>query len=341
MENIAHALCGAAIADAAFEKRLSRPVALTTSVIAANFPDIDLALYPIAGADHYMMWHRGITHSLAAAAVVPIVLALVIWLVTRRRADFKALWLLATLGYLSHLAMDVITSWGTMLLLPFSDARFSTHWVFVADLFFWVILSLPWWLPRIVSIRRDVTARFSLGLLMGYVGLCAGMHALAVERTANAAEQLDLDAEISVYPGPFLPVYWNGVAATDELIYQGRVQSVGGDETQLAEVRARNFEHAAVKAVLASEVGSRFAHWWASVPFAEVRCLSRDHVFVLLSDVKFLNPWLESPGFKVAFEVTWDKQAAAWSVERSFWLTWATGNDLPEAACSFAPVAQP
>lgn len=340
MENIAHCLCGAAIAEAGFSERVGRKASWWVAIVSANLPDIDLATYVWPGRDYYLLWHRGFTHSLTACVLFPPLIALAAHLLTRRKYSFLLLWLLAFLGFASHLAMDVVTSWGTMLLMPFSDVRVSTHWVYIVDIFFWVILSMPFWLGRIVPMERRRVARFSLALVAAYVGLCGVFHELAVRDVYAAADRQGIRVEaVEVYPSPFLPVYWNGVATGEHHLYQGRIQSVGGSEPVLGAVYHRNFEHPAVQAAVETEYGRRFADWWATSPFAVVRCKD-DRRWVLLRDLRYNNPWIDRQSFSLAFEVVADPNGRTYEVVDHFWVTPWTGEVVPEASCDLLPRAR-
>ena len=332
MENISHALCGAAIARAGFEDSLGKKTALITGAVAGNFADIDILAMPLLGQDHYMLWHRGITHSLLALLVLPPVLA---WAISQlARAPLRPLVTLCYLAYASHLLMDVPTSWGTMLLLPFDDTRFSTHWVYIFDLFFWFILSLPFWMNRVLG-EPVLLARFSLGALAVYIALCGGLHHNAVHAVEAAARTKGIDTQrVVAYPSPFLPMFWNGVADDGVFLYQGPVQVPVGATPGLPLVRLKNLDHPAVKAVLAHPLGQRFVHWWAESPVAEVRCSSRG-VVVVLSDVRFLSPWLEGSGFQLRWRVDYERKTGSYTVRDYRWTTPWKDEPLPDGDCVF------
>jgi len=334
VENIAHTLCGIAVAETGFVDRVGKKTAWWTAIVAANAADVDLLTYPVIGHDHYMMWHRGVSHSLLACLVAPPLIALVAHKLSGR--SFKLLWVLAFLGYATHLLMDVVTSWGTMLLMPFDDARFSTHWVYIIDIFFWIILSAPFWLTRIVPIDRRFAARFSLGLVAAYVGLCGVLHSVAVDDVEEAAERQGIAlTHAAAFPAPFLPVLWNGIGADERFLYQGAIQVVGGAEPQLRP-RARNLDHDAVKAALATDYGGRFANWWADIPFAQVRCRGKER-YVMVGDLKYVNPWYGRPSFSLVFQVARPDKSSSLKVVKRYWQTPWTDQDVPTADCPTGP----
>lgn len=166
MDNLAHALVGAALGRAVADRHLPR--AATIGVIAANAPDWTELFIGLPGtrAD-YLQLHRGITHSLVGAIVEIIGLTLLIrgvwWLVARwmqRRGRkitvpaWRWLALCVCFTVLSHLYMDWQGSYGWRPFLPWSGRWYYLDWVAIADVFFWLIplIGLAWgaerhWIP--------------------------------------------------------------------------------------------------------------------------------------------------------------------------------------------------
>src|SRR4051812_10041859 len=83
MDNLAHALVGAALGRAVADRHVAR--AGLIGAIAANAPDWTEVFTGFFGWDRadYLVQHRGITHSLAAAALEIAALTLVIGLSAR------------------------------------------------------------------------------------------------------------------------------------------------------------------------------------------------------------------------------------------------------------------
>ena len=101
-----------------------RPALLAAAVTLANAPDLDFLPGLLVG--HPSIFHRGLTHTIAAAVAV----GAVTWIACRilrrhqRAALWAALWVAAT--YASHLVLDFFTTdakppHGAPLLWPLSD----------------------------------------------------------------------------------------------------------------------------------------------------------------------------------------------------------------------------
>jgi membrane-bound metal-dependent hydrolase YbcI (DUF457 family) len=151
MDTITHGIVGALIGKGFFAAESSavrswRELPTTTArsaicaaTLGAIFPDIDTLAGPIAGNSLAIMtWHRGITHSLVLLPVWAIVLAVSSrWLTGRLRwpaPTLPVLFLIYTVGLGSHIFLDLITSFGTMIWSPINYARAAWDWLFIVDL---------------------------------------------------------------------------------------------------------------------------------------------------------------------------------------------------------------
>ncbi|HTR21539.1 MAG TPA: metal-dependent hydrolase [Gemmatimonadales bacterium] len=155
MDNLAHALVGAAIGRAIGGRRI--PAAGWIGAIAANAPDwteLFIGLRPGRGSPAYYVLHRGITHSLVGAVVEAVALGLVFGFSTRRWCRrqgmplpaWSAVGVTVTLAVLSHLYMDWQGSYGLRPFLPWSGRWYYADWVAIVDPFFWLVplVALAW-----------------------------------------------------------------------------------------------------------------------------------------------------------------------------------------------------
>ncbi len=181
MDNLAHALVGAALMRAVADRHVSR--AASIGIVAANTPDLSELLIGLPGtrAD-YLVLHHGITHSLIGAAVEIVGLTLLVgagWRMARwflgRHGRAVAVpawgWLAAGIGaaVLSHLYMDWQGSYGWRPFLPWSSTWYYLDWVAIVDLFFWLLplVALAWgaerhWTPLTAALVVGGTITFFL-----------------------------------------------------------------------------------------------------------------------------------------------------------------------------------
>src|SRR6185436_18903365 len=95
----------------------SLPRRIAAGFFACTFPDIDFVVAFI-GPVEYLMNHRGATHSILLLPLWAIVVAWVLAKILREPRGWRALYFVSALGIAAHIAGDVITSYGTMILAP-------------------------------------------------------------------------------------------------------------------------------------------------------------------------------------------------------------------------------
>ncbi len=113
------------------------------------FPDIDFVGFLVDPLTFLADWHQGPTHSVVLlplwAALIAAVFAGVARHGRERRSErgcaFAAAASAAGLGLASHIAADVITAYGTMVLYPLSRWRASLGTTFVIDPLFTAVVA--------------------------------------------------------------------------------------------------------------------------------------------------------------------------------------------------------
>lgn len=147
MDNVTHSLVGAALARTGLDR--TTPLATATLVLAANAPDVDMLAF-VRGEWFALAFRRGITHGIAALAVLPLAVAgtIAAWDrgVRRRLAPDRpptrpaALLALAFVGVLTHPVLDWMNTYGMRWGLPI-DGRWSYgDSLFIIDPWLWLAL---------------------------------------------------------------------------------------------------------------------------------------------------------------------------------------------------------
>ncbi len=183
MDTVTHGLTGWLIARSIPSEKGAR-AATAAVVIGSVLPDVDHVV-SLFGGEAAVRFHRGISHSFAGIAVSSLLLAFLLYRFGRWK-DLKKLYLLAAVGQLSHVALDLITSYGTQIFQPFSDARVSFDLLFIIDLVFTGIVLAGIALSRR---HRPLGARAALAALAMYVGFAAVLHVRAQDAVRTAAER--------------------------------------------------------------------------------------------------------------------------------------------------------
>lgn len=180
MDTVTHGLTGWLVARAV-PSEAGKKMATAAVVLGSVLPDAD-NVASLFGSEIYLRLHRGVSHSFAGVAVTSLLVALLLYRFGKWK-DLKKLYLLTLLGQLSHIALDLLNSYGTQIFQPFSNARVSFDLLFIIDLAFTGIVVLGLLLSR----SRPTRARAAVLALAAYVGLAAFLHVRAADAVRDAA----------------------------------------------------------------------------------------------------------------------------------------------------------
>ena len=101
-----------------------------TVAILGALPDLDVVIYPMGLNAPHVLGHRGITHSLAFAAVFAALVVRLVFRDQKWRGAWLRLWVVFFAALASHAVLDGLTNGGQGIAFfaPFSDARFHFPW---------------------------------------------------------------------------------------------------------------------------------------------------------------------------------------------------------------------
>jgi hypothetical protein len=178
------------------------------------FPDIDIFAGPLARNPLAIMeWHRNITHSAVMLPLWALLLAalskpLARWL-KWETPPFLTLFAIYAVGIATHIFLDLVTNFGTMVWSPLRYTRASWDWVFIIDLTLTGIALVPqfaawcyrepgqftrrsvyvWSALTVGAIGAYLFARASgFGFSIAFVGIASGIFAIIIfVPTANGA----------------------------------------------------------------------------------------------------------------------------------------------------------
>ena len=182
MDNLTHSVTGLAVGELISRslppeadddsQRTRRRLLLVSCWAASNFPDLDLILTPLLPAPlGYLLHHRGHTHTLLYALPQAMLLAAMLWLLwpnarkllARSTQARRGLLLAIGAGFLLHMSMDWLNSYGIHPFYPVDPRWFYGDMVFIIEPVFWIAFGVPLALMATRRISRLVL----LGLLIG------------------------------------------------------------------------------------------------------------------------------------------------------------------------------
>lgn len=291
MDNLTHGLLGAAIGmvrrreggpERAAPLTETDKAVVWAAVLAAELPDVDVFFGRGSPLDS-LVYHRGITHSLAAAPLLALAATGLVKLRWRRaRPGTVYLWSLASL-LIAHLVNDWMTGWGTRLLLPWSDARLALDWVPIVD----PLYTLPLLVGVLVAwrrphLRRRAASAALVYLLLYAVGYRGLSHAWLTAQVRAHYRGQPVQA-LRVSPSLFSPVAWQVTVDLGDRYEQGTASLV--QPYRVDRVVAKAPEDPVVQALRrAPELKPFFDHY--RFPVIEYRRTGDGYVAVL-GDVRY------------------------------------------------------
>jgi membrane-bound metal-dependent hydrolase YbcI (DUF457 family) len=324
LDNLTHSLFGWTIARAGLGRGV--PHATATLIVASNLPDIDIVAGLRDGVD-YLAVHRGPTHGplgvvglglLAAAAMA-------VWQRIASRGirpddrgtrHFASWWLLATIGIVCHVLMDLPTSYGTRLLSPFVWTWFALDWMPIIDVYLWLVLIAALIAGARVGRQRaalialgfmacDYSARAILhhnALTEGASFNAAGIHAPCIAAptfvahsggAVPAVTKSDVCVEAAALPTFFSPFRWRIIRQHSKGYELSDRRAVGQDATIESAWLASDSAYVdRVRATRPARVYLDFARF----PLAELLARTPSLTTVRLSDARFVMMPLNDRG---------------------------------------------
>ena len=205
-----HALSGALLARSTQPKDApprSLPRRIAAGFFACAVPDLDI-VFALWGPVEYLELHRGPTHSFLLLPFWALIFSWVLAKILREPRGWRALYGVTALGLALHIAGDLITSYGTMIFWPWSDARPGLGSTFIIDL----------WLSGIIVAGLAASAFFfrsRLPSILAGIALCVlvgfqyAQKLKALEFARDYARSRGLpDAAIAAHPRAVSAFNW-------------------------------------------------------------------------------------------------------------------------------------
>jgi membrane-bound metal-dependent hydrolase YbcI (DUF457 family) len=181
MDTITHGIAGALIGKAVFRGEdlfashpMNRGRIITWSLmVGAIFPDSDV-VRDLFSHDPLLVitWHRSLTHSLVMLPLWALFLAAATRALASCRKweapSFAALFAIYGIGILSHILLDLVTSFGTMIWSPVRWSRPAWDLIFIVDFTLTAILLLPQLLAWVYS-HPEKSRQRALGMWLVFL----------------------------------------------------------------------------------------------------------------------------------------------------------------------------
>ncbi len=236
MDSITQAALGAAVGEALLGKKVGYRAAVWGAVLG-TVPDLDILINPFVDSVNELYFHRNITHSFFFAIAVSPIFG---WIINKIHNQLEVGWKKwANLSFwviLTHILIDIPTTYGTQALQPFSNYPVATDSFFIIDPLF----TLPILIGLLLSLffQRSSALRLHLnraGLLIGALyllwgfGIKAHVHSV-IEESFN--EQYGYIEKIKTTPNGPTTFLWSGYLVKNDTLYHS-LYSIFDDSTDL------------------------------------------------------------------------------------------------------------
>ncbi len=206
MDPITQGALGAAVAQAALFNQ-DKKRAYIAGGLAGMAADLDILIRSSQDPLLSLIYHRNFTHSLFFIPFGALLVALALLMFKSFRTQWRWVFAACLLGYATHGALDVLTSYGTVFFWPFSNQRLSLDYISIIDPFFTlpIILGLTWGV--IYQKRRPVL--LGLGLAALFLILNIFQHHRVINAVRTYAKQQDIQPrKLRAFPALASSTYW-------------------------------------------------------------------------------------------------------------------------------------
>lgn len=228
MDLVTQGVLGAAIGQGFFAKKLGNR-AKWIGAILGLLPDADVLFTtnPIKA----MYLHRGYTHSVPVTFLMGIGFGWLFWRhFHRERPHLLKHWIaLGILALVTHPLLDVFTSYGTQLMLPFTNERYALDAVAVIDLFYTIPLLAVLVLGRFFSNNHYKITRVTLYATTLYLFVGVGLNHYVI-KVAKAQLNPSESAKITSYPLLFQPFLRHVLCIDDNTVKSGFYSLVANNQ---------------------------------------------------------------------------------------------------------------
>ncbi|MGA2468200.1 MAG: metal-dependent hydrolase [Thermodesulfobacteriota bacterium] len=323
MDSITHTLTGAVIAKAIDNEKIGNWGTIA-GLSMGFFPDTDFVL-GLFNRQFYLEYHRDFTHSLL---LIPFYALFFSWIFVKisKRPYFWSFYKICLPVLVSHVILDLLTSYGTMIFSPFFEHRFSWDLIFIVDLIFSEIIFFPFLFSFFWKRRARWVCRGSIIGLAIYILFCLVQHNRAIELTKSFTKDLNEEIlQVASLPQPLSPFRWANYVETKDKVYQGFVDLVRKEDALTVDRQSESISDASffeklrkleslyqppekiqyrfwhklngspwVERALATD-GMKFFYWFARFPVVKFVNSRDGRHRVEFMDVRFFLPGLRMP----------------------------------------------
>jgi inner membrane protein len=227
MDSLTHIVLGAATGQVIMGNKVGNK-ALFWGAIAGSLPDFDTIITPLLQPVEALFFHRGPSHSILFAIIAAPIMGLLATKIHRDK-NFRQWTLMSLIAILMHSTIDIFNTYGTALLLPFSNTRLAFDSIGIIDIMFLIPIVILLIIILFKPIESPVRSKLSWGILLFaslFVGLSV-VNKVHIERrvTAQLKEQGVNFYRIKTAPLPLTNFFWLAVAEDSTGYHYGYISN--------------------------------------------------------------------------------------------------------------------
>lgn len=223
MDSVTHVIFGAALGEALLGKKIGNK-AMLLGALAATVPDFDVVVSWINNDPILQLQtHRAYTHSMFFQLIMAWLFAFTSVKFGKRDVTFKHWFAFWYIGFLAHSLLDCCTTYGTRLLLPFTNYQVAFNNLSIID----PLYTIPIFILLIIALcfKRSNKNRLRFIYAAGIVSSLYLVFTTTAKTIVHHKFKKDLEAkqlhytELNSTPSIFNAILWSGIAFDDSTLY--------------------------------------------------------------------------------------------------------------------------
>jgi inner membrane protein len=222
MDSLTQIALGIATAELCAGEKLQRRTFLYGAILG-TIPDLDVVVGQFLDPANGVAIHRGLSHSVLFFLLLSPILGWVITRIEKEKISFRSASLLAFWCLLTHVLLDLFTSWGTQIFWPLPH-RIALKTIFVIDPLYTLpllICLIIAWRKQSYPLRRKYVLR-GIYISSFYLLLTCGLKLYVLQQFKNALEKQQIVyTDLIVKPTAFNTILWNANVAVNDTYLLG------------------------------------------------------------------------------------------------------------------------
>ncbi len=223
MDPLSQGTVGAAFAQSVANKNNIAKISIV-GFLAGLAPDLDVLIRSSTDPILFLEYHRQFTHSLFFIPFGALIVSALIFPLVRKSLSFKTTYMASFLGYATHGLLDACTSYGTLLLWPFSHERITWNNISIVD----PLLTITALVLLAVAVKtgRRRFSFFAISWIVSYLALGFVQYERALTSALKLAQSRGHSAErMTLKPSFGNLILWKSIYQHEDSFYVDAIRA--------------------------------------------------------------------------------------------------------------------